>query len=120
MRSRLPAALVFLLSWFLPATILPATSPHTAAATQSAVVRMAAAWAHDPQGVRQEPPRDTTMRAGNGLLGLAAPAGPAVLPSGHRQPRPTWAVVAAPVAADAPADRRPTTAPARGPPSTGF
>ncbi|TMR10227.1 hypothetical protein ETD86_40325 [Nonomuraea turkmeniaca] len=114
MRTRLPAALLLLLSWFLPATA-------HARPAQVTPVQVVAAWrAQEQPGLGQEPYRHTTMQARHGLLGLAGAAGPAVLPSSLPYPAPAWAAVVAPSGTDIPAGRRPLTAKARGPPSTGF
>ncbi|RVX40843.1 hypothetical protein EDD27_3279 [Nonomuraea polychroma] len=113
MRTRLPVALLLLLSWFLPATAhaLPAER----------VTHAVAAWrAQEQPGLGQEPYHHTTMQARHGLLGLAGPAGPAVLPSGLPHPAPARAAVGTSPGPDAPSGRRPEAASARGPPSTGF
>jgi hypothetical protein len=114
MRTRFPAALLLLLSWFLPATTHARPVEHPA-------VSVVAAWrAQEQSGLGQEPYRHTTMQARHGLLGLAGPAGPAVLPSGVPFPPAVWAAVVVRPGAGTPAGRRPVAAPARGPPSTGF
>ncbi|WP_188197324.1 hypothetical protein [Nonomuraea sp. SYSU D8015] len=114
MRTRLPAALLLLLSWFMPATA-------HARAVEHLPVPVVSAWrAQEQPGVGQEPYRHSMLHARHGLLGLAGPAGPAVLPSGLPHPARAWTAVVARPGAHAPADRRPAATPARGPPSTGF
>ncbi|WP_327581732.1 hypothetical protein OHA25_37980 [Nonomuraea sp. NBC_00507] len=116
MRTRLPVALLLLLSWFLPAT-----TPAKPAQQHVPVAHVVAAWrAQEQPGLGQEPYRHTTMQVRHGLLGLVGPAGPTVLPSGLPYPAYAWAAVVARSGTDAPAGRRPVAAPARGPPSTGF
>ncbi|MEV6034684.1 hypothetical protein AB0L65_26255 [Nonomuraea sp. NPDC052116] len=109
MRTTLPAALLLLLSWFLPA------SAHAQVASHVVAVH---ARVQEQPGLQREPYRETVGQARYGLLGTAPPAGPAVLPSVLSQPRRGWVAVVASPAADVPADRRPAAAPARGPPST--
>ncbi|MDP4504963.1 hypothetical protein [Nonomuraea turcica] len=116
MRTRLSAALLLLLSWFLPAASHAQPASH-----HGATPHVVAAWrAQEQQGLGQEPYRHTAMQVRHGLLGLAGPGGPAVLPSGLPYPTAAWAAVVARPGTDAPAGRRPAAAPARGPPSTGF
>ncbi|MFI7705309.1 hypothetical protein [Nonomuraea sp. NPDC049480] len=110
MRTRLPAALLLLLSWFLPATA------HARPIEQTAAHVVAASRAQGHPGLGQEPYRHTSMQARHGLLGLAGPAGPAALPSGLPYPTPAWAAVVARPDTDTPAARRPAATPARGPP----
>ncbi|MET7328842.1 hypothetical protein [Nonomuraea sp. NPDC005650] len=110
MRTTLPAALLLLLSWFLPATAHAQVASHVVAVH---------ARVQEPHGLQREPYREVVGQARHGLLGTAGPAGPAVLPSALPVPRRAWAAVVASPAADVPADRRPAAAPARGPPSTG-
>ncbi|TMR92732.1 hypothetical protein [Nonomuraea basaltis] len=115
MRTRLPVALLLLLSWFLPATA------HARAVEPQVTAVHVTAWrAQEHPGLGQEPYRNAVLQGRHGLLGLAGPAGPAVLPSGLPYPTPAWAVAVARPGADDPAGRRPVVAPARGPPSTGF
>ncbi|MFI7131190.1 hypothetical protein ACIBQ1_36270 [Nonomuraea sp. NPDC050153] len=109
MRTTLPAALLLLLSWFLPA------SAHAQVASHVVAVH---ARVQEPAGLQREPYRDVVGQARHGLLGTAGTAGPAVLPSALPLPRRSWVALVACPAADVPADRRPAAAPARGPPST--
>ncbi|HEX4817680.1 MAG TPA: hypothetical protein VFV66_33490 [Nonomuraea sp.] len=144
--ARLPAVLLLLLSWLLPATAharlaeppaahAPAVwrtqlqpAPGRPPATWRAQGQLradpaAAAWRghHDRRhGFGQEPYRHAWAQARHVLLGLAGPAGAAVLPCGPPYATGAWAAVAAPSDRDAPASRRPAAAAARAPPSTGL
>ncbi|NJP97266.1 hypothetical protein HCN51_48925 [Nonomuraea sp. FMUSA5-5] len=118
MRARLPAVLLLLLSWFLPATA------HAQAAQQAAAVH-AAVWRAEQQqsGARQLPYPGPDLRAWHGQTGAAGTGGTggtaaalAAEPSGAR---PAWAVVVPPASLDVPQARRPRASGARAPPSTG-
>ncbi|MEU6717902.1 hypothetical protein ABZ897_41090 [Nonomuraea sp. NPDC046802] len=114
MRTMLPAALLLLLSWFLPATA-PAQAAAQVMAAPAALLRV-----QEHPGLRQEPPRHTAAQARHGLPALAGSAGPAVLPSVLPLARPGWSVVVTNRPHGVPGDRRPVAAPARAPPSTGY
>ncbi|SEG91667.1 hypothetical protein SAMN05444920_107324 [Nonomuraea solani] len=115
MRTRLPAALLLLLSWFLPATA------HAQAVQQLTATAQATSWRAEQQhsGMRQVPHPGPVMRAWAGPYGVTG-SGAAVLGSGPAGHRHGWAVAVAPATTDAPARTRPDTAPARAPPSTRF
>ncbi|MEV0160699.1 hypothetical protein [Nonomuraea fuscirosea] len=111
MRTRLSAAFLLLLSWFLP----PAAH---AQAVQQITVAQAQAWRPDQHhsGVRQLPPPAPAVRAwaGPGSATGTTAALAAGLPAFHAP----WAVVVASPADRAPVARRPLAAAARAPPST--
>ncbi|MEV4174314.1 hypothetical protein [Nonomuraea sp. NPDC049709] len=111
MRTRLPAALLLLLSWFLPA------AAH-AQPVQQVTAAHAATWRAEQQhsGVRQVPHPVPAVRAWAGpntVTGAAAVPGSGL--PGFRSP---WAVLVSDRGADAPEARRPPAAAARAPPST--
>jgi hypothetical protein len=112
MRNRLPAALLLLLSWFLPATA------HAQAVQQVAAVSAGAAWRAEQQhsGVRHVPPPAPDVRAWSGPGGVTGAA--AALASERPGVRHPWAVAARTPRTGAPESRRPLAAPARAPPST--
>ncbi|MEV0385424.1 hypothetical protein [Nonomuraea sp. NPDC050643] len=114
MRTRLSAALLLVLSWFLPATA------HAQVVQQVAAVQ-AVSWRAEQQqsGMRQVPHPAPAMRAWTGLHGVTGP-GAAVLDAGLPGFRHPWAAIVASGSADAPALRRPIAAPARAPPSAAF
>ncbi|MEV0612721.1 hypothetical protein AB0I81_05285 [Nonomuraea sp. NPDC050404] len=111
LRNRLPAALLLLLSWFLPA------AAH-AQAVQQVAAASAATWRAEqpPSGMRQVPPPAPDVRAWSGPGSMAGAS--AALTAEHSGVRPAWSVLAPASCADAPANRRPLAAAARAPPST--
>ncbi|MEU8360302.1 hypothetical protein AB0C27_30240 [Nonomuraea sp. NPDC048882] len=111
MRTRLSAAFLLLLSWFLP----PAA--HAQAVAQITVAQ-AQAWRPDQHhsGVRQLPPPAPALRA---WAGPGSTTGtPAALATGLPAFHAPWAVVVGDPAAGTPPARRPLAAAARAPPST--
>ncbi|MFC4120636.1 hypothetical protein [Nonomuraea zeae] len=114
MRTRLPAALLFLLSWLLPVT-------GHAQLVQPAATAQVATWsAGQPPEARQLPYQPATARVWAGQHGAAGAGGAALLAAGPPRFEHTWAAVVAPAGTHAPGDRRPAATPARAPPSTGF
>ncbi|MFB4271696.1 hypothetical protein [Nonomuraea sp. GTA35] len=110
--ARLPAVLLLLLSWFLPATA------HAQVAQQATAVH-AAVWRAEQHhsGVRQLPHPAPELRAWPGQGGTTgAAAALAAEPAGVR---PAWAEVVPEPPLDVPAARRPLASAARAPPSTG-
>ncbi|GAA3549992.1 hypothetical protein GCM10022419_032890 [Nonomuraea rosea] len=113
MRTRLPAALLFLLSWLLP------VAGQAPAAQQVAAPMVQQVASRTPEA-RQLPYEPATARVWAGPHGAAGPSGAALLAAGPPGFGHAWAVVVATAVPGAPADRRPLAAPARAPPSTGF
>ncbi|MFC6370184.1 hypothetical protein [Nonomuraea thailandensis] len=111
--TRLPAALLLLLSWFLPATA------HAHVAQQASAVH-AAVWRAEQHhsGVRQLPHPAPELRAWPGQGGTPGRA-PATLAAERDGVRPAWAAVVPEPPLDVPAARRPLASAARAPPSTG-
>ncbi|MEV0826215.1 hypothetical protein [Nonomuraea rubra] len=111
--ARLPAVLLLLLSWFLPATA------HAQAAQQATAVH-AAVWRAEQQhsGVRQLPHPAPELRAWPGQGGTTGAA--AALAADLPGVRPAWATVVPEPPLDVPAARRPLASAARAPPSTGL
>ncbi|SDH71886.1 hypothetical protein [Nonomuraea jiangxiensis] len=122
MRGRPVAALLLLLSWFLPATA-PVPGPAGTAARgwpQQVAAVQAAAWrAHENPGpgLGRQPLRDATIKAAHGVPGLV---GPAVLASRPSHQGAAWAVTVSRPAPRDPATRHTLATPARAPPSTRF
>jgi hypothetical protein len=116
-RTRLPAALLFLLSW-----LLPVAGQATAAQQVAAPIaqQVASRTPGQPPEARQLPYEPATARVWAGPHGAAGPSGAALLAAGPPGFGHAWAVVVATAVMGAPADRRPLAAPARAPPSTGF
>ncbi|MFC5832678.1 hypothetical protein [Nonomuraea insulae] len=108
LRTRLPAALLLFLSWFLPATA------HARAVQQVTAVTWQAE--QHQSGMRQVPPPAQDVRAWAGPGSVTGAS--AALADGPPAFRSPWAVVVPGRAADAPAARRPRAATARAPPST--
>ncbi|TYB52987.1 hypothetical protein FXF51_50330 [Nonomuraea sp. PA05] len=111
--SRLPAVLLLLLSWFLPATT-------HAQVTHQITTVSAAAWRAEQQhsGARQLPHPAPELRAWPGQGGTTgSPAG--TLAAGLPGVRPGWAAVVPEPSQDVPTARRPRASAARAPPSTG-
>lgn len=111
MRTRLPAALLLLLSWFLPAT------GHAHVAAQVGVVHEATWHAEQYPGARQLPFHPASAHARTGPYDVIG-GGTAVLASGGPHARTTWAVVVRRPATGAPVTRHRDTTSARAPPST--
>jgi hypothetical protein len=110
-RTRLPAALLLLLSWFLPAT------GHAQAAAQVVAVQEATWHAEQHPGARQlpfQPPSAHARASAYDVIG----GGAAVFASGGPHPRTTWAAVVRRPATDAPVTRHRDATSARAPPST--
>ncbi|MET8862985.1 hypothetical protein ABZW11_08510 [Nonomuraea sp. NPDC004580] len=133
MRTRLSAALLLLLSWFLPpaahAQAVHAQAVHAQAAQQLAAHAAVEAAAHAAPGraeqedhavLRQVPQLPPVVRvwspfwAGGAVPGGVAPPQPEQGGSGG-----SWAVVVPRAACGAPAGCRPPATPPRAPPSTG-
>ncbi|NRQ37392.1 hypothetical protein HII36_36990 [Nonomuraea sp. NN258] len=146
MRTRLPAALILLLSWFLPthAQAQALTHAYAQAARQQAAGQLAdrttrrqladqrgaaervalrhGASRHAPErsGLRQEPFHDTSIQVRHGAAGAVWQGGAALAPSGPPAPRLTLASGAVTTGGAALAARRAGAAPARAPPFTRF
>ncbi|WP_336213909.1 hypothetical protein [Nonomuraea sp. LPB2021202275-12-8] len=113
MRTRLPAALLLLLSWFLPA------AGHAHAAAQVAAVHEAVWQAEQHPGARQTPyqPPSAHARAGS-YTAIGGGGGTAVLATGGQRARISWVVVVRRPATGTPVVRLQAATPARAPPST--
>jgi hypothetical protein len=110
-RTRLPAALLLLLSWLLPA------AGHAQAAAQVVAVQEATWHAEQYPGARQLPFQPPSAHARTGAYDVIG-GGAAVLASGGPHARTTWAAVVRRPVTDAPVARHRDATPARAPPST--
>ncbi|NBE98459.1 hypothetical protein FE391_32815 [Nonomuraea sp. KC401] len=113
MRGRLPAALVFLLSWFLPAVA------HAQPVQPVVTVKAATVAAGQQPTARQHPLQPTALRMWAGAHVFTGGGGTALPASEPLDFRHAWAVVVTRPAAEATAQRKPAATPARAPPSTG-
>ncbi|MGN9786190.1 hypothetical protein ACTMTF_32505 [Nonomuraea sp. ZG12] len=111
MRTRLPAALLLLLSWMLPA------SGHAHAAAQVVAVQEATWHAEQHPGARQTPFQPASAHSRTGSPDMIG-GGPAVLASGGPHARTAWATVVRRPATGAPVTGHRDATPARAPPST--
>lgn len=111
MRPRLPAALLLLLSWLLPA------AGHAQAAVQVVAVQEATWHAAQHPGARQSPFQPASANARTGPYDVIG-GGAAVLASGGPHARTTRVAVVRRPATDIPVTRHRDAAPARAPPST--
>jgi hypothetical protein len=114
-RTRLPAALLLLLSWFLPA----AGQAQLAAAHVVAVPDTARQTEQHP-GARQAPSPPPHAHARTGAYDTTGGNGPAVLPAGVPAPGPAWSAVVRRIGGDGPPARHQSAGLARAPPSTRF
>ncbi|TDD23228.1 hypothetical protein [Nonomuraea diastatica] len=112
MRGRLPAALVFLLSWFLPAVA------HAQPVQPVTTVKTATFAAGQQPVARQHPLQPAAVRIWAGTHGFTGAGGGALPASELLHFRHAWAVVVSRPAPEATAQRKPVASPARAPPST--
>ncbi|MEV4218695.1 hypothetical protein [Nonomuraea sp. NPDC049725] len=129
MRSRLPAALLLLLSWFLPATghaqltIAAAADPAAVSAGQAAVAGdpgQSEGRHEDQHGARRSPYQPPTAYSWTASYDATGGQGPVVLPADAQAPgRPRADVVRRAGGAE-PVVLLTAATPARAPPSTGL
>lgn len=123
MRTRLPAALLLLLSWLLPAAghaPLGAQAPQAVRAAQVSASAETARHAEQHSGARQQPSHPASAHTRATFAEAIAGGGPAVLTSGLPHPRTAWAAVVRRPATRVPPARARADTPARAPPSTAF
>ncbi|MFI6924638.1 hypothetical protein ACIBIZ_32170 [Nonomuraea spiralis] len=143
MRTRVPAALLLVLSWLLPAighgeiasqvaavmapaqaaAQTPAQTPAQAPAeapVRASVRTVVRAEAHRPAAasLRSTPPPQPLAQARPSGHDQAGPAGQALPAAGPARPRPSWTAVVRPLVSRSAADRPQGAPAARAPPST--
>ncbi|GGT40890.1 hypothetical protein ACFFV7_39985 [Nonomuraea spiralis] len=139
MRTRVPAALLLVLSWLLPAIghgeiasqVAAVTAPAQAAAqtpaqtpaeapVRASVQTVVRAEAHRPAAasLRSTPPPQPLAQARPSGHDQAGPAGQALPAAGPARPRPSWTAVVRPLVSRSAADRPQGAPAARAPPST--